>query len=297
MEKNSGKTECLNYILKRLSSLHVPVAVSSIGMDGEAVDQLYGNRKPAITLDEGTVFGTSEKHFLSRRMEAEVLDVTDISTSLGMVVTARTLRKGNVILSGPVMTSDMRKWIDSVGCFGVEITLLDGALSRLSSASPAVSDALVLSTGAAYSINMKELVRATAYTVEMVMLPLCTRRTAVCRISSFSGGLPENIDELDSVEIKGALTDKTLLSMPDGMEVIVSDFTKIFVTEAVYRDFQRRKGKLTVRNRSELIAVCANPVAPNGYRLDSEKMCEALSDRLGMPVYNVFEESAKKDEE
>ena len=296
MEKNTGKTECLNYVLK---SLHKEgkrhIAVTSIGMDGEDVDQLYGNRKPDITLEAGTVFGTSEKHFRERRIEAEILDVTDINTSLGHVVTARALRRGKVILSGPVRTSEMRLWIDSVARFGVDITLLDGALSRLSSASPAVCDGLILSTGAAYSINIPELCRATAFQVELIKLPLCTHGGADCQVNSFVGGLPENVDSMQSVELRGALTDKTVLSMPGGKEIIIPDFTRAFVTEPVYRDFSRRGGRITVRKRSELVAVCANPVAPNGYSVESAKLCAALSDKLGMPVYDVFDESFKEN--
>lgn len=298
LEKNTGKTECLNYILKRLSTLKVPVAVSSIGMDGEDVDQLYGNRKPEITLEPGTVFGTSRKHYLSRKIESEILDVTDIRTSLGPVVTARALRRGEVILSGPVMTAEMRVWIDSVRRFGVKTTLLDGALSRLSSASPAVCDALVLSTGAACSINIHELVRATAYIVDLIRIPLCSHEGSDCVFSAFRGGIPDDLTNVDSVELTGALTDRTLLALPDGVEAVVPDFTRIFVTEPVYRDFLRRGGRFSVRRRSELIAVCANPLAPNGYRLDSARMCESISEKIGMPVYDVFEETAKylKDE-
>jgi hypothetical protein len=296
MEKNTGKTECLNYVLRGLQGAGKrTVAVTSIGMDGEDVDQLYGNRKPEITLEAGTIFGTSEKHFRQRRIEAEVLDVTDINTSLGYVVTARALRRGNVILSGPVMTTEMRRWIGSVSRFGVDITLLDGALSRLSSASPAVCDGIILSTGAAYSINIPELCRATAFQVEMIRLPLCTHEGADCTVDSFIGGLPENIDSMLSVELSGALTDKAVLSMPAGKEVIIPDFTRAFVTEQVYRDFIHRGGSITVRRRSELIAVCANPVAPNGYSVDSGRLCAALSERLGMPVYDVFEETNKNE--
>ena len=38
MEKNTGKTECLNYIIKNLPLEGLTVAVTSIGVDGETTD-------------------------------------------------------------------------------------------------------------------------------------------------------------------------------------------------------------------------------------------------------------------
>ncbi len=39
LEKNTGKTECLNYIINRLPTDYFSVAVTSIGLDGESPDQ------------------------------------------------------------------------------------------------------------------------------------------------------------------------------------------------------------------------------------------------------------------
>ena len=46
MDKNTGKTVCLNYVLSRLKDLGVKTAVTSIGIDGERVDQVFGSHKP-----------------------------------------------------------------------------------------------------------------------------------------------------------------------------------------------------------------------------------------------------------
>ena len=39
--------------------------------------------------------------------------------------------------------------------------------------------------------------------------------------------------------------------------------------------------------KSELLAVCVNPVAPNGIVLDSDILCRELSQRIGLPVYDI----------
>ena len=53
---------------------------------------------------------------------------------------------------------------------GIRLTIVDGALSRLSLASPAVTEGMLLATGAAVSTNIRELVRQTRYVYELVML-------------------------------------------------------------------------------------------------------------------------------
>ena len=67
LAKNAGKTECLNYIIRRLPTDYFNVAVTSIGIDGETTDQVTGTAKPEITVREGMFFATSEKHFRQKR--------------------------------------------------------------------------------------------------------------------------------------------------------------------------------------------------------------------------------------
>lgn len=66
LEKNTGKTECLKYILDRLPVDKLRVAVTSIGIDGETTDQVTGTGKPQVFLKEGMLFATSEKFYKSK---------------------------------------------------------------------------------------------------------------------------------------------------------------------------------------------------------------------------------------
>ena len=54
--------------------------------------------------------------------------------------------------------------------FDVDTTIVDGALSRLSLSSPAVTEAMVLATGAAVSCNIPQLVRKTKYVYDLICL-------------------------------------------------------------------------------------------------------------------------------
>ena len=147
LEKNTGKTESLKYILDRLPVQNKRIAVTSIGIDGETVDQVTRTQKPEIVLREGMYFGTSEMHYRQRRLVSELIDVSDENTSLGRVVTARALTTGKILLSGPSSASSLKRWMGEMRRQDIDLVIIDGALSRMSSASPAVSQSMILATG------------------------------------------------------------------------------------------------------------------------------------------------------
>ncbi|MDO4736184.1 MAG: hypothetical protein Q4B21_04110, partial [Bacteroidia bacterium] len=172
LEKNVGKTECLNYILLRLPLDKLKVAVTSIGIDGENKDQVTATKKPEIYLREGMFFSTAEAHYNTSRLVSELVEITNERSSLGRIVSGKVRIGGKVLISGPSSGPSLKRWVKCTKDLGVDLTIIDGAISRLSSASPAISKAMVLSTGAAYSSNMNTLVQKTKFVVELINLPL-----------------------------------------------------------------------------------------------------------------------------
>ena len=172
LQKNTGKTVSLNYVLDRLPVERKRIAVASIGIDGETTDQVTRTQKPEIYLRQGMYFGTSEMHYRQKRIVSELIDVSDENTSLGRVVTAKALTGGKILLSGPSSSSGLKRWMKDMHRVGIELVIIDGALSRMSLASPAVSQSMILATGAAYSTNMNTLVQQTAFVVDLIKIPL-----------------------------------------------------------------------------------------------------------------------------
>lgn len=276
MEKNTGKTVTLDYILSHLPTEH-RVAVTSIGLDGENKDHVFGTHKPEIHLRPGQLFATSEKHYRMRHLTSELMDVSDTQTALGRLVTARVLTQGRVLLSGPGSTAIMRKWMDTVED-QTDLILVDGALSRMSLAAPTVSEAMVLATGAAYSVKLDRLVRDTAFKVELINLPL----------------VDKDMTADDSIYIPGALTDSKLESILrdknlTGKAVVVPDFTHIFVTEMLWRRFLRTH-QVYVQQRSRLIGITVNPTSPQGMRLDSQTLCDRLTEATGIQAVDILKQ-------
>ena len=322
LEKNTGKTECFNYVLQRLPLENKRVAVSSIGIDGETTDQVTKTAKPEIFLREGVYFGTSEKHYLMKRLSAELLEITNENTSLGNIIIGKALTPGKILLSGPSSTNGLRRWMDEMKKYDIDLTIIDGALSRMSLASPTVSESMILATGAAYSANINTLVQKTAFVVQMINLDLTSednrevfsdikngvwaidadtdsdfmkgRRLVDLKVAS-SLSININTDGLKKCKtlfVSGALTDNFINHIRQNKifnetEIVVRDFTKIFLTPMTYNSFVNAKRKITVLQKSKLIAVCVNPTSPNGIVLDSEKLCKTLSEAIKLPVYDL----------
>lgn len=313
LEKNTGKTETLNYILNRLRSMDVQIALTSIGVDGEQTDNITQTPKPEITLFEEMVFVTSEKHYLKRRIVSEILNISNDRTALGRLITARARSEGKVILSGPSDTAGVKRLIDEMGQFGVQTTIVDGALSRLSLASPAVTDAMILATGAALSANIPQLVRQTRFVQQLIQLPTVERALAE-KLQLLNSGMwaidaEGNVYDLEipsvllldkrekdvfrfgtRIYVSGAVSDKLLsfLRMQNrNVELVVSDFTKIFVSQREFNSFLKSGNSIKSVIQSKLIAVTVNPLSPNGFLLDSDTLQEEMKKALGVEVYDV----------
>ena len=196
------------------------------------------------------------------------------------------------------------------------LTVVDGALSRLSLASPTVTDAMILATGAAVSPNLKILASKTRFVHNLIKLPeaeshlkenLQTIESGLWGIDS--DGLPHDLgiasvfllgsDNRDlfrhgnTLFASGAVSDRLLRylgSCPNIHDIVlvIRDFTKLFITPEAYADYTRRGGRIEVLQRSNLVAVCFNPTSPQGYRLNSVEACKLLTDTLQTPVYDVM---------
>lgn len=316
LEKNTGKTVCLNYILRRLNEKGHQCAVTSIGVDGEQVDAVFGSAKPEVTLYEKMLFITSEKHYVARRLVSEMIEVDQRRTSLGKLVTARVLCGGKVLLSGAATTGLLREQIDHFREKGVPLTIVDGALSRLSLASPTVTESMVLATGAAVSTKISNLISRTRFACRLIELEEVDQALQG-KLGEIGKGLwavdadgdvhdlhiesvfllDKNKDALfaygTTIFAAGAVSDRLLKYLAAQKNIadthlIARDFTKFFVTPEVFNDYIRRGGRLSVLQRSNLIAVTLNPTSPQGFRLDSQEACDRLSEALGLPVYDVM---------
>jgi hypothetical protein len=174
---------------------------------------------------------------------------------------------------------------------------------------------MILTTGAALSANISTLIKKTAFTIQLINLPIFNSVLSEKLLSTESGlWAIENNDTMHDLQIQstlllekekdklfnkgnkifvsGIVTDNLLELMrlqPDISDsiIIVKDFTKIFVSPEKYRAFTDQGGKIMVILKTNLIAVCVNPISPEGYILDSVKLRQELEKVINIPVYDI----------
>ena len=314
MAKNTGKTVCLNYVLDQLRTTDKVISVTSIGLDGEKTDQVTQTEKPEVTLAVGTYFVTTEYHYRQRQLLSEICQLSEDTTSLGRLVTARVLQEGKAILAGPSSTGRIRTLIGELQELGVDLTIVDGALSRKSPASPAVTDGLILTTGAAIAPDLNSIVSKTKFVYQLTQLSEyeVDNRDELMQYESGIYALEEGrahrlpiassllftkckdilFSHGNTLFVSGIVTDNMLdyLRMQPNVKdikLIVKDFTKIFVTPFVLQGYLQKGGRLCVLKRPNLLAMCINPTSPSGFKLESEQLRAALQQVVGVQVYDV----------
>jgi len=315
MEKNTGKTTCLNYLLRHMKDGKRKVAVTSIGIDGEQTDLVIQTPKPEIEIYEGMGFVTSEYYYKKRKLTADILDISQRNTSHGRLVFAKAITSGKVILSGPNTTVWLKQVMEKLYKFGFDFVITDGALSRKSLASPALSESIILTTGAALTPILSELLGKTKYIYQLTQIeefnteikPLLNNiESGIYAVDSnkiIDLHIPSSLllnkhkEQLfssgNTIFVAGIITNSLLKTLIvhkeiENITLIAKDFTKVFVDRDVLYHFYRAGGKLNVLNKNKLIAICVNPLYPQGYKMDSLKLVEFIQKEVDVPVFDVM---------
>ena len=106
-----------------------------------------------------------------------ILERLPFHTSLGHVVIGTATGDGCVEVSGPTLLAEVAETARHLRRHGAEVVLVDGAINRLGSAAPRVSDALIMATGGMVADTLDEVVETTV---------------ATPRDADAAAGLPEN---------------------------------------------------------------------------------------------------------
>ena len=178
LAKNVGKTTTTNHLLATLLSeqryLARELALTSLGLDGEATDALTGLPKPRYVPDAGLLVATTEE--LLQQAENDGTRIERLCqlpgrTALGPVFLVRVLQPGRIILAGPTLLRDLRYTLDQCQNYGSRLGIIDGAINRLGAAAPAITDACIVCTGASVGATPEIVVRRTKDTLDRLTTP------------------------------------------------------------------------------------------------------------------------------
>lgn len=322
MSKNSGKTVTLNELIGEAFDENLKLGITSIGRDGEKQDIVTFTEKPLIYINQGTLIATAEKIFNVCEANLEILEITDYNTSLGKVLIARALSPGYVQIAGPCTNNEIRKVADKMIVYGADIAIVDGALDRLSSASPSITEATILATGAVLSRDMNKVIERTAYQSDLFNLEnlddeklkniaekilknkkICVIdkqydtnildiRTALNSGRDIAGALKE---DSRYVIVSGSLVGKTLRDIVSCTKLfkdvtfIIKDSTRIFIDYRDWQYFQKVGVNIKVLEKVNILAVTINPYSPQGYYFSPKEFLDKMKGILSpIPVVDVM---------
>lgn len=311
MGKNVGKTTALNALVEEAQRHDLPLALTSIGRDGELVDAISSHPKPPIRVPVGTLVATVEGALPEVEGAFDVLEQTGLRTALGPIVIAQALRAAQWELSGPALGSGLLQLRQRFYQLGARLVIFDGAFDRRSSATPSLTEATLLVSGAALDPDQEVVLAETAHRVRLFTLPeepsllaearqlldqsglgwqgqgqvqSLPYRSALGREEEVAQKLPP---EAELVLVGSALTPRLLEALA-GRRVVVQDGTHALVTAAEVKRFQVRGGSLAVHRPIHLPYLVANPYSPYGWRFDPQEFQQRLAEAVApLPVVDV----------
>ena len=322
MAKNAGKTTALNFLIEEAYDEGISLGITSTGRDGETVDLVTETEKPKVYLYEDTIVSVPSQLFDLAEAGLEILSTTKYRTSLGQLYLCRVKDAGYVQIAGPVAAMDTRRMTEEMLGLGVDLVLIDGAIDRKSVAAPESSDAVILSTGAVLSRDIKKVVRDTVHVVELYTLPELEKsplrdiieekknEEKILVIKEKDGELfSETLnlktglgsgryinealdDDVKYVYLPGALTGSVISDIDPSkykeVGFIMKDPTRIFMDAILWKQMRKRGLDIKVLNNIEVCAVTVNPFSPEGYSFDSNSLSGLLQEALpGIPVVDV----------
>ncbi len=325
--KNTGKTTTTMALIDRAVEENSPPAITSIGLDGEELDQVTLLPKPRLALPRDSFLITAEQCLEGGTARLEVLQTLQGKTPLGRLLLTRVKEEGRVLMAGPGNGRDLKEGARALEQYGVPLLLVDGALNRM--APLAGADLFVLATGAARQSHLPTLRRETEIMVKALQLPrLQPRGKTLSSYELLSGGSERGL-EMDSLlspaavhrvfkngsarrnelYIRGVLTGEAFLELagaisPGGCRLIVKSPIHLLLGESLptlaraldlWRD---RGGEIGVESGLDLRAITVNPFFPDYQErgryyhpryVDAHQLQSALQS-LGVPVVDVVRE-------
>ncbi|KAF0196292.1 MAG: hypothetical protein FD169_909 [Bacillota bacterium] len=316
LAKNAGKTVTLNSIIKQSAGDAVLLGLSSIGYDGEKLDVLSRLAKPRIAVREGTLLATAADTILRATAGLEILAATDFITALGEVLLVRAREAGYVEVAGPDSLAEMRQCIEIMHNRGCELVLVDGALDRIGSAAPTITEATIVATGAVAGGSLRKILTRTLHVVALFSLPIATEKSDLSRRQNLVHITADGVSDLPfksalghgaavvehassatpyKLFVPGALTDSLVSELTHKPKIcknttlISPDPTHIFCSPEVWQKFLSLGGRAEVLQNVKVLAVTVNPTSPVGRSYAPKEFAAHLAEALApLPVYDLF---------
>jgi len=308
MAKNTGKTTTLNHLVSLFSGY--VTALTSIGLDGEAIDQITMLPKPDVSVTPGMLVATAQACLEQGDAKVEILELIGSDTPLGRIAVARIISEGRIVLAGPVTNSLLGTTINALQKAGADKVLVDGAFDRKAFSGLMTFEGIVLATGAALSPDMETVIDKTRRMAMLYSLPVTSWMDALpdvpCQVMSGPKDIilpdkdPARLKEtimdvretLDVVSCKGAFSARMahalITTRAKGYTLVIDDPSKWVAGDDALRRITALGCRIEVRRRIPLLLVTTNPFSPVGAPFDARTFEQRMKDVLDIPVIDVL---------
>lgn len=316
--KNAGKTTVLNFLLSKYQEQ--VVGITSIGLDGEKIDQVTFLPKPRIHTYKGMIVATAKDCLEQCTAGYEIIKETNIKSSLGEIVIIKIIEEGNCLVGGPSNLKDIKLITDELKNLDCYKVLLDGAFSRTTLAS--VSDATILAIGASFSMDIEKIVLHAKNTVKLfglkkyigeldfsiyknITLVFKNNETKELTYDStldFGKTIIKEIKaeatfgELKYIYIPKAVSPSFLKALIEARNFIRADIittnpTNLLVDDKLINYLFKLENKVYVLEEINLVAITMNPFSPKG-NVSADLLKKRLKEEIDLEIFNVLEKSS-----
>lgn len=192
-DKNAGKTTAMNFVYHELRGRMIAdhsICLTSIGINGEAVDTFDNREKPAINIEPDTLFMTASEHLTGLDGSYEEINVIKNPGFTKPYTLGRTLSALKLVLEGPNDKAGIQAFKEIIAWYNSRsICLIDGSVDRQFIGHPNISD------GIFYSLLVTDRVEQQAKLRDFlvaIMLPE-TNQTVKTRIFEKRLGQPTSL--------------------------------------------------------------------------------------------------------
>ena len=297
---------------KYLEQLFCRLAITSIGLDGEEIDQVTSMEKPQIYVKPGYIVATAFDTLKNYSCKYKILEKTELITSIGEVVIIEILDEGKALVAGPSKVKDMQKLTNILEKYKLEKIIIDGAFSRQAFAKAA--DATIFVVGANKDKNIDNVVKDA-----FLQYRKFTLKTLPLKPYSFGENISfidreGNFEELSFSSVIGNVNDifvdevlkakflyipKTItnkfvekLIVERGkytFDLIIDSPINIQLKDENLEKLFKLNINIFVLNPVNLALVCYNPYSPRGYDFDNMEFKTKLETALETEVINALE--------
>ena len=295
------------------------IGITSIGLDGEKIDNVTNKPKPRIKVYPKTIIATASDCLRECEFNFVIHENTNVRTPLGEVLIVEAVTEGLALVAGPSTNNEMVKVINKLQKYSCKKIFIDGALFRKSIASFRVAESCILATGASYNDDINVVIDCTKNMIDQLSIEEVRHRDKI-NIIKFKNhvyiddqghapafketnllGNEEIIrnyihPKIRTIYINGALNDKMIDILIElrneikELNLVIKDGTHILASHQKVAQLKMIRVQLQVLNKLNLLFLTCNPVSPNGTVFDKHEFKKRLTEELHLPVFNVLED-------